>query len=71
MSLRSRNRKKISSENFFLKIFMLLGRKLRNHRQISSEDLFFRDHQIFATEIKLYSPKWVVKLPWVGKWATV
>ena len=39
---------------------MFLGRKLRNRRSIPSED-FFRDHQIFATEIKFCSPKWFVK----------
>ena len=55
----------------FLEITILLGRKLRNRGQIPSEDLFFRDHQIFVTEVKFCSPKWGVKLPWVGKWATV
>ena len=53
--------------------FMFLGRKLRNRRQISSEDLsfIFLVHQIVAAEIKFCSPKWVVKLPWVRKWAWV
>ena len=49
---------------------MFLGGKLKNRRQIPSKTFFFRDHQIFATEIKFCSPKWVVKLPWVGKWTT-
>ena len=60
MSLRSRNRKQIPYEDFFLDITMLLERKLKNRGQIPSED-FFRDNQTFATEIKFCSPKWVVK----------
>ena len=50
---------------------MFLEQKLKNRRQSPSEDFLFRDHQNFATEIKLYFLKWVVKLPWVGKRAMV
>ena len=43
----------------------------KNRKRIPSEDCFSPNQQSFATEIKFCSLKWVVKLPWVGKWATV
>ena len=40
--------------------FMFSGQKLRNRRQIPIEDLFFRDYQIFAMELIILGPDFLI-----------
>ena len=66
-----KNRKHIPTKDLFFRDLYIFWTKIEKLQKTSKRKFFFRYHQIFATKIKFCLPKWVVKLPWIGKWAAV